>query len=98
MDVIQKAKILLELNDSSQDALLELYKSIAEEELSSFTQTFPSNLLAQMVVYKYQKKGLEAISSAQYSDTRETFYLDYPTPILNQIKALQRANRKLVTL
>jgi len=98
MEVIQKAKILLELNDSSQDALLELYKSIAEEELSSFTQNAPSNLLAQMVVYKFQKKGMEAVSSAQYSDTRETYYLDYPTPIVNQIKALQRATRKLLTL
>ena len=98
MEVIQKAKLLLELNDSSQDALLELYKSIAEEELSSFTKDFPPNLLAQMIVYKFQKKGMEAVSSAQYSDTRETFFLDYPTPIVNQIKALQRANRKLVSL
>lgn len=96
--VIEKSKLLLGLTDNTEDALLELYREIAEEELSTVTNTFPPNLVAQMVVVKYQKKGIESVSSAQYSESRETFFLDYPTPIVNQIKALQRQNRKLKSL
>ena len=105
MDVLTRSKMLLGLGDSTEsDELLTLYSEIVLEELNSFiegVETYPTNLVAQMTVYKFQRRGTEPLASADYSGSRETFINNYPFNIANQLKNLiakHGSNRRLRTL
>ena len=99
--VLEKAKKLIGLTTNEDDALLELYIEIAEEEIREAVGNvprIPETLLAQMVNIKYQRRGTESLSNSNYAGNGETFLQDYPSNIINRLERLKRSNRRLRTL
>lgn len=99
--VLEKAKKLIGLTTEEDDALLELYIEIAEEEVREAVGNvprIPDTLLAQMVNIKYQRRGTESLSNSNYAGNGETFLKEYPPYILDRIESLKKANRRLRTL
>lgn len=99
--VLEKAKKLIGLSTNEEDALLELYIEIAEEEVREAVGNvprIPDTLLAQMVNIKYQRRGTESLSNSNYAGNGETFLQDYPSYILARIEGLKKSNRRLRTL
>lgn len=99
--VLEKAKKLIGLTTNEDDALLELYIEIAEEEIREAVGNVPrvpETLLAQMVNIKYQRRGTESLSNSNYAGNGETFLQDYPSYILTRIESLKKSNRRLRTL
>ena len=100
MELLERIKRLLDLVEDEYDELLELYIEIAEEEIIDYCGevAIPENLIAQMVVIKFQRKGTESLSNSNYAGNGETFLKDYPTNILDRLERLKKANRRLRTL
>ena len=99
--VLEKAKKLIGLTTEEDDALLELYIEIAEEEVREAVGNvprIPDTLLAQMVNIKYQRRGTESLSNSNYAGNGETFLKEYPSYILDRIESLKKANKRLRTL
>lgn len=86
--MITRIKTLLELADTSQDALLEEMIMIAQEEALAYTQrkTYISAMdtaVILMVVEKYRRLGTEGLTAQAYSGVSESFQAQYSTNILN---------------
>lgn len=101
MELLEKIKRLLGIVGEEQDELLDLYIEIAEEEVIAYCGevAIPENLIAQMVVIKFQRKGTEALSNANYSGNGEVYLPDYPNYILRRLEDLKaNSKRRLRTL
>ena len=100
MELLERIKRLLDIVGDEYNELLEIYIEIAEEEVLDYCGdvAIPDNLIAQMVVIKYQRKGTESLSNSNYSGNGETFLKDYPTHIVNRIEQLKKKSRRLRTL
>ena len=100
MELLESIELLLDLVGDEYDELLEIYIEIAEEEIFDYCGdvAIPDNLIAQMVVIKYQRKGTESLSNSNYSGNGETLLKDYPTHIVNRIEQLKKKSRRLRTL
>jgi hypothetical protein len=88
-------KLLLGIADTSKDALLTLLTSIAEDEVKAYCNIvdIPANLgnvIAEIVVIKYNRIGSEGIASQNFSGAAESFTDSYPASVL---AALQRYRR-----
>lgn len=93
---LDSLKTILQINDNSQDALIELLVDMCEEEYLSRThQEEPvESIVNLMVVEKYNKLGNEGMTSAGYSGISESFESDYS----EQVQKLIRAKTRLVML
>ena len=100
MELLERIKRLLDIVGNEHDELLELYVEIAEEEVLDYCGdvAIPDNLIAQMVVIKFQRRGTESLSNSNYAGNGETFLQDYPSYILTRIESLKKSNRRLRTL
>lgn len=100
MELLERIKRLLDIVGNEHDELLELYVEIAEEEVLDYCGdvAIPDNLIAQMVVIKFQRRGTESLSNSNYAGNGETFLQDYPSNIINRLERLKRSNRRLRTL
>ena len=100
MELLERIKRLLDIVGNEHDELLELYVEIAEEEIIDYCGevAIPENLIAQMVVIKFQRRGTESLSNSNYAGNGETFLQDYPSYILTRIESLKKSNRRLRTL
>lgn len=100
MELLERVKRLLDLVGDEYNELLEIYIEIAEEEIFDYCGdvAIPDNLIAQMVVIKYQRKGTESLSNSNYSGNGETFLSDYPAHIIKRLETLKKKSRRLRTL
>lgn len=101
--ILDNIKLLTGASDSPEtDKLLNLYIQMAEEEVVEYCGsgvTIPPSLIVQMVEIKYQRKGTEALSNANYSGNGEVYLPDYPANILRRLEDLKaNSKRKLRTL
>ena len=100
MELLERIKRLLDIVGNEHDELLELYVEIAEEEVLDYCGdvAIPENLIAQIVVIKFQRRGTESLSNSNYAGNGETFLKDYPSNIINRLERLKRSNRRLRTV
>ncbi len=100
MELLERVKRLLDLVGDEYNELLEIYIEIAEEEILDYCGdvAIPDNLIAQMVVIKFQRKGTESLSNSNYSGNGETFLSDYPAHIIKRLETLKKKSRRLRTL
>lgn len=100
MELLARIKRLLDIVGDEHDELLELYIEIVEEEILDFCGdvAIPENLIAQMVVIKFQRKGTESVSSSNYAGNGEVYLKEYPDHIERRLKTLRRKNRRLKSL
>lgn len=101
--VLEKVKLLNGLVDNPKyDDLINLYIEMAEEEVRDYcgsTVTIPPTLTIQMVNIKFQRRGTEALSNANYSGNGEVYLNDYPANILRRLEDLKdKSKRRLRTL
>lgn len=86
--MLTRIKTLLELADTSKDAILEEMIIIAQEEALAYTNrsryiTPLDSAVVLMVVEKYRKLGTEGLASQSYSEVSESFAADYSKSILS---------------
>jgi hypothetical protein len=88
-------KTLLGIADDSKDSLISLLKSIAEDEVKAYCNIddIPAaldNIIAQIVVIKYNRIGAEGIASQNFNGVLESFEDSYPTPLLAALNRYRR--------
>ena len=95
MDEISKIKILLNITDNTEDALL----GILMENAVSFIKrtcfldevsTEFNPVLRKMVIFDYRKNGSENLKSESAGSLMESFLTEYPQDILNEIYPYRR--------
>ena len=95
MTTLQRVKTLLNITDTSKDALLTELISDAEE----FAKTYCNNAdvvslvgaaIVQMVVYAYNRIGSEGLNSENYSGVSFSYTVGYPDDILKQLRQYRK--------
>lgn len=96
--MLEKIKLLLNINDEYKDALLTLLIQQAIDEAIEFTHNSDTSELEstiiKMVLFNYNRLGTTGIDAESYSGVSYTYAADYPEGILRSLKS----KRKLVTL
>lgn len=96
--MLDKIKLLLNINDEYKDALLTLLIQQAIDEAIDFTHNSDTSELEstiiKMVLFNYNRLGTTGIDAESYSGVSYTYAIDYPEGILRSLKS----KRKLVTL
>lgn len=89
--ILSTVKALLNITDTSKDALLNVLIDQAEAEADSITHgADPEELygcIAQMVVFRFNRIGAEGLNSEGYSGVSYSYSADYPEPLLRDLKA-----------
>lgn len=101
--ILDNVKLLNGLSaNPAYDDLINLYIEMAEEEVVDYcgaTVEIPPSLITQMVNIKFQRRGTEALSNANYSGNGEVYLNDYPANILRRLDDLKdKSKRRLRTL
>lgn len=95
MTTLQRVKTLLNITDTSKDALLTELISGAEE----FAKTYCNNAdvvslvgaaIVQMVVYAYNRIGSEGLTSENYSGVAFGYTDGYPDDIMKQLRRYRK--------
>ena len=96
MTNIDTLKTLLQISDSSQDALIQALLDQCEEEYLRRTHqsTADAPIVIEMTVERYNQLGNEGIQQINYSGINEHYYSDYS----DKVRALIRSKTRLVTL
>ena len=81
---------------SDEEVLLDTYWTIASEDFLRMTRldTLPDTsyrLIDRMAIYQYQRQGAEPLESNSHSGVKETYTMDYPTYLKQQILTYKRA-------
>lgn len=89
--MLDKLKLLLGINDTSKDSLLNLLLFQATTEAQNITNN-PDTLILEpsiikMAVYQYNRLGTEGLTSESFSGVSNSYQTDYPEPILRELKA-----------
>jgi len=91
---IELAKILLNINTSSQTELFEQLESISINDAILETKNIDVvqdvNLIARMIQANYLRLGNEGIASLTIATVAETYIADYPLPILKALKSYRK--------
>ena len=87
--MLENIKLLLNINNDSKDALLQLLIQQAEDEAKDFTHREDvcelQSTIERMVVYNYNRIGTEGLNSESYSGTSYNYTTDYPEQILKML-------------
>lgn len=96
MAQIDTLKTLLQIEDTSQDALLTTLIEQCEAEYLSRTHQSETDdsVVNPMVIEKYNRLGNEGVQSIGYSGINETYESDYS----EAVQKLIRSKTRLVTL
>ena len=86
MEMIDKIKILLGINDDSKDDLLALYIEQAQQEFMDYCRrddipTAANQVIIDLVVLRYNRQGTEGYSGQSFSGVREDYLEGYPKAI-----------------
>ncbi|MGP7815557.1 phage head-tail connector protein [Niallia sp. 01092] len=93
-------KLLLDITDTTQDGLLNLYVSMAtdyildELNLNTLPQSL-NTLVYEMVVFLYRSKGVENLKSNEEGSLIETYITEYPPNILKRLQNYKDRNRSI---
>jgi hypothetical protein len=95
MDSIDNVKILLGISDNSQDDLLNLYISRAEQFVKTYCniEEIPTELksvIEDIAVFRYRMNGVENIKSESKGELSETYRDSLPQDILSQLNRYRR--------
>ena len=100
--MLTELKILLGINDTSKDSLLELLLSQCTADFENFTHTIANTDLShckhtilQMAVYRFNLLGSEGLTSEEYSGVQYNYTNNYPDNILADLRS-QRKVRRIV--
>lgn len=91
-ELLEKAQLLLNVDD---EEVLEIYVDQAIQEAANFThnddiESYSASIL-NMVIYKYQKRGSEALASESFGGVSLGYLDDYPETILKELRAKRKA-------
>lgn len=93
--MLEKIKLLLGINDTSKDSLINLLIEQATDELKTLTHRTNveglDNIVERMVVYRYNSLGTEGVSAESYSGVSFSYSVEYP----DEIKRMIYARRKI---
>ena len=93
--MLDRIKLLLNIGDSSKDALLGELIANAEEFILNFTNNPDCLSLLRgtevaMVVYDYNRLGTEGLLSENYSGVSFNYTAGYPDDIMKQLKKYRK--------
>lgn len=95
MTILQRVKLLLNISDTSKDALLDELIANVEEFILNYTNN--SDCLASlgstecsMVVHDYNRLGTEGLSSENYSGMSFGYTAGYSDDIMKQLKKFRK--------
>ena len=77
--MIDDVKVLLGLKDDSQDSLLSIYEKQAKQKIMNRLGKYPSRfdyLVADYMVYKFRKRGMEDSSNVKEDVLSKTVLTD----------------------
>lgn len=95
MASLENVKILLGITDNSQDDLLNLYISRAEQFVKTYCniEEIPAELdsvIEDIAVFRYRMNGVENIKSETKGSLSETYRDSLPDDILSQLSRYRR--------
>jgi hypothetical protein len=95
MTMLQRIKLLLNISDSSKDALLEELIENAEEYVATYCNnadavtSLPSAII-QMVIQDYNRMGAEGLNSESYSGVSFNYQATYSEDIMKQLRRYRK--------
>ena len=97
-ETLEKVKIILDLDETnkSKDGLLEIYIQNAMDYICDYTKIkeIPKSLnsvIIEMVVYQYQQRGVENMSTESMGAMYQSFIQEYPGNIRKRLNPYRRA-------
>ena len=93
--MLNRIKTLLSIADNSKDELLTTLIDQAISQFISYTNNpdkvcMLDSLIAEMVVYMYNRLGTEGLASEGYSGVSFNYLTDYPETILRAMRAYKK--------
>ena len=96
--MLEDVKALLGIEGTDKDRILQLLITQAIDEAKDFTHRediYPlQSTIEKMVIFNYNKMGVEGLDSESYSGQSYHYYADYPESIMRTLKRY----RKLIVL
>lgn len=97
--MLSKIKLLLNITDTSKDALLNLLIDKAISQVVEFTHdphcvTLLEDTVVDIVIFNYNRMGSEGLNSESYSGVNFSYSQDYPESILRPLRAHRKARFK----
>ena len=95
MTMLQRIKLLLNISDSSKDALLEELIENAEEYVATYCNnadavTSLTSAIIQMVIQDYNRMGAEGLNSESYSGVSFNYQTTYSEDIMKQLRRYRK--------
>jgi len=97
-ETLEKVKIIVEIDetDKSEDGLLKIYIKNAMDYIYDYTkiEEIPESLnsvIIEMVVYQYQQRGVENMSTESMGAMYQSFIQEYPGNIRKRLNSYRRA-------
>lgn len=95
MTMLQRIKLLLNISDSSKDALLEELIENAEEYVATYCNNADavaslSSAIIQMVIQDYNRMGAEGLNSESYSGVSFNYQATYSEDIMKQLRRYRK--------
>lgn len=91
------AKTLLDIKDSSQDGLLVVLGTIAEQDALTFTNNesilFEYGILGRMIQYAFNSRGNEGLTNQSFATVSESYTSGVAAYPHNITSALKRYNK-----
>lgn len=96
MDLLEKLKILLELEDESKNPLLAVLIEEAKDDVVNYCNLDEyssklDNIVIKMVRFKFEKLGAESLKSQSFSGISESINEDYTPDIYKSLNRYKRA-------
>ena len=95
MTMLQRIKLLLNISDSSKDALLEELIENAEEYVTTYCNNADAvasltSAIIQMVIQDYNRMGAEGLNSESYSGVSFNYQATYSEDIMKQLRRYRK--------
>ena len=91
MAKIDTLKTLLQIDSTQEDLLAALHEQCEAEYISRTHQKeVDENIVAEMVIERWNRLGNEGLGSINYSGINETWYSDYSDRVLRLIRSKTR--------
>lgn len=101
MPSLDNVKLLLEVNDAKQDAVINLYLSRAENFVMNYCgiSEIPNGLqdvVEDIAVIKYRLRGVEGVSSESKGSLSEAYISGIPNDLINQLNTYKKRVIKVI--
>lgn len=94
-NIIEKVKIVLDIEDDSKDGLLDIYIQNAKDYIFDYTlineiPTTLESVIVEMVVFQYRQRGVENITTESKGTLYESMVTEYPNNIRRRLNSYKR--------